>query len=62
MLQKSIDTKQQLISVVNAASIKKIIGADIQDKKQLQEIMKNADDIFKSSNQLTVILIETRKK
>lgn len=64
MLKMKLATKQDLIKIIQVAvaNIKKLAAADIDDRTDLQRFRRSAEDQLRSSDQLTMILIATRKE
>ena len=61
MLKTQLATKQDLLKIIQAANIKKVSGADIDDRNDLKNFMKSSEAQLNSSDQLTMILITTAK-
>jgi hypothetical protein len=60
MIKTQISNKQELLKAIQSATIKKIIADDIDDKTDLQKIVKQADDQLRSNDQMTMLLIMTK--
>jgi hypothetical protein len=57
MLTKQINSKYDLIALLQQAQMKKIVAKDIESKDDLRAIIKSAETMAQSSSQLTVFLI-----
>jgi hypothetical protein len=60
MLQKPINTKHDLITLLQQSAIKKIVCKDIESKDDLKNITKTAESLIQFKSKLTVFLIETQ--
>lgn len=57
MLTKQINTKYELVSLLQQAQVKKIVAKDIESKDDLRAIMKSAETMVQSNSKFTIFLL-----
>lgn len=59
MLEQKITTKHDLIKLLQASVIKKIIASDIESSVDLEKIKKEVEKLIRSNQNVTIIAITT---
>jgi hypothetical protein len=59
MLELKITNKQELIRLIQSANIKKIDAADINNKDDIKEMTRAAEQHLRSNNKITMFIITT---
>lgn len=59
MLKQKILNKQDLIRLIQSTQIKKIEAADINNKDDIKEINRAAEQHLRSNHQITMFVITT---
>lgn len=57
MLQQKISNKQELIRLIQSAYIKKIEAADINNKDDIKEMTRAAEQHLRSNHKITMFVI-----
>ena len=59
MLEKQVTNKQDLIKTIQQAKIKKIMGKDINNEDDLNNLIRDAKHLLRSNNIVSLFLITT---
>ena len=59
MLEKQITNKQDLIKTIQQAKIKKVLGKDINNEEDLNNLIRDAKQLLRSNNEVSLFLITT---
>jgi hypothetical protein len=59
MLEKQITNKQDLIKTLQQAKIKKVLGKDIKNEDDLNNLIRDAKQLLRSNNEVSLFLITT---
>ena len=59
MLEKQITNKQDLIKTLQQAKIKKVLGKDINNEDDLNNLIRDAKQLLRSNNDVSLFLITT---
>jgi hypothetical protein len=57
MLPMKITTRQDLIEVLSGSSIKRVVAEDIRTSRDLEEVIKSAKAMLKTSDGFKVFLV-----
>jgi hypothetical protein len=57
MLQKNINTKQDLIKLIQSSDIKQVIARDIHVPEDLNEVKKLAIQMMRNKKSITVFIV-----
>lgn len=59
MLRLIINTKQEMIKLLQSAQLKSVYGQDIANTSDISDFTKQIQNSVKSKNQVTVFLVTT---
>lgn len=59
MLEQKITTKLDMIKLIQASQIKKIIASDIKSSADLDKIKKDVEQLIRSNQDVTIFAITT---
>lgn len=62
MLKQKLNTKSDLMRVIQSTNIKKIIGVDVDNRNDVTAFCKQAEQQLASTDQVTVFLIRSTKQ
>ncbi len=57
MLEKQITNKQDLIKTIQQAKIKKVLGKDIKNEDDLNNLIRDAKQLLRSNNEVSLFLV-----
>jgi len=57
MLEKQITNKQDLIKTLQQAKIKKVLGKDIKNEDDLNNLIRDAKQLLRSNNEVSLFLV-----
>jgi hypothetical protein len=57
MLEKEISNKQELIKTIQQAKIKKVLGKDIKNEDDLNNMIRDAKQLLRSNNVVTLFVV-----
>ena len=57
MLEKEISNKQELIKTIQQAKIKKVLGKDIKNEDDLNNMIRDAKQLLRSNNEVSLFLV-----
>ena len=57
MLEKNISNKQDLIKTIQQAKIKKVLGKDIKNEDDLNNLIRDAKQLLRSNNDVSLFLV-----
>ena len=59
MLEKQVTNKQDLIKTIQQAKIKKVVGKDISNEEDLNNLIRDAKQLLRSNQEVSLFLITT---
>ena len=57
MLEKEISNKQELIKTIQQAKIKKVLGKDIKNEDDLNNMIRDAKQLLRSNQSISLFLV-----
>jgi hypothetical protein len=57
MLEKEISNKQELIKTIQQAKIKKVLGKDIKNEDDLNNMIRDAKQLLRSNHSISLFLV-----
>jgi ABC-type metal ion transport system substrate-binding protein len=57
MLGKQVDNKQDLIKLLQTSKVKKVKVQDIKDKADINDLVRDAEQLLRSNHDVTLIVI-----